>query len=74
MIDISKMTEAEKEAARKRGWLPMFAHRDSVSEAYTYAMDVAVTLCSKDKAAAITAIQVLVNTYALQLSIKEKEK
>ena len=46
----------------------MFADRENVQEAYDWAVEIANRCCNNDKAAVVTAIQVLVNTYAIKLA------
>ncbi len=55
--------ELEKEAMRF-GYIALFACRDTLNDAYQYGVSVAEA-CGDSKAHVITAIQVLVNTYAL---------
>ena len=56
--------QLEKEAIRF-GYIAMFACRDTLNDAYQYGISVAES-CGDSKAHVVTAIQVLVNTYALR--------
>ena len=47
---------------------PMFATRDSIGDAYDYVMRIVNTLPMADRPAVITAIQVLVNTIAQEVT------
>lgn len=65
------MTNANLAKAIRNNW---FADRKTVSEAYEYALEVMNTLRGSDKAAAITAMQVLMNTISNEILANEKKK
>lgn len=51
------------ERYKELGYHGLFSDRESIQEAYNYAMNVADCLCESDRVAAMTAIQVLHNTW-----------
>jgi hypothetical protein len=67
------LTEENQEKAMEMGYFGFFSERDSVQEAYNYALSIAEA-CGDDKPWVITAIQVLVNTYAVQIAKDEDIK
>ena len=61
-MDYYDLTKKGKEEALDRGFVPMFASRDSVLEAQEYMDEALESLEPHDKVAVITAMQVLENT------------
>ncbi len=57
-------TSLEQEATRF-GYLGLFSHRETMGGAYNYAMGIVKAIPDSAAAHVITAIQVMVNTYAL---------
>jgi hypothetical protein len=59
------LSNEQKKDALGRGYIAMFASRDSVEEATEYLHEILDTLQPHDKIAVITAFQVLENTKIL---------
>lgn len=61
------MTDEQMKTVMRLGFMPFFSDRPTIQEAYDYAMTVA--RASGDHVpSVVTAIHVLVNTYALQIA------
>jgi len=65
------MTNANLAKAIRNNW---FADRKTVKEAWDYAFEVMNTLRDSDKAAAMTAMMVLMNTISNEILANEKKK
>ena len=48
--------------------LPLFADRDTIAEAWQYAEDLIMTLKESDRMTAMTALMVMLNTVAKELT------
>lgn len=72
MALFKNLTEEQKERAIRKGYVGLFAERDTIQEAYNYALEMANQ--SEDTPWITTAICVLVNTYAIQLTIDEESQ
>jgi len=65
------LTPEQQQAAIKKGFVGMVSERETVQDAYNYAIRVAEGCCDSCKVYVMTALQVLVNTYAVILSADE---
>ena len=69
-----KLTDEElKKKAARYGYVGLFAHRDTIQEAYNYAVSSTLNMCDVDKVAATVAIQVLQNTHAILKAQQESD-
>lgn len=65
------LTVTENRKAKDMGYMPLFAERETVQEAYDYMMRIIDRMLPGDKQAAITGFHVFINTMAVQ-SAKEE--
>ena len=66
------MTSSElQEKAAKFGYHGLFGHRETLQEAYDYAMQLIDTIPPEDRIAVMTGLHVLMNTIAIE---RAKEK
>ena len=61
------LTEEQKKVAVDYGYMGIFGERETVREAHYYSVDLAKA-CGEEAPGAMTAVQVLANTFAVQMA------
>lgn len=59
------LSKKKQEKALKNGYIALFSERETMQEAYDYALNIVTAIEAKNRNAVLTAIHILTNTHAV---------